>query len=117
MGEKMPPLDSFEPGFYGRSVGHWEGDTLVVETTGIKPNVLYRWAPHSENMKISERIHLIAPDYLTDEVTVTDDYLAKPWTWSFNFKRMKDYKLQEYVCEDNREYVDEQGKHRLRIGD
>src|SRR3546814_15543658 len=52
---------------------------------------------------------LLAPDYLKDEVTVEDDHLAKPWTWTWTFRKMKDYKLQEYVCEDNREYVDEQG--------
>ena len=115
MNEKMPPLDSFEPGFYGRSVGHWEGDTLVVETMGIKPNIEFRWTPHSENMKITERIHLMAPDYLRDDITVTDDYLEKPWTYSYSFKRMKGYKMQEYVCEDNREYVDENGKQKLRL--
>lgn len=115
MNEKMPPLDSFEPGFYGRSVGHWEGDTLVVETMGIKPNIEFRWTPHSENMKITERIHLIAPDYLRDDISVTDDYLEKPWRYSYTFKRMKGYKMQEYVCEDNREFVDENGKQKLRL--
>ena len=115
MNEKMPSLDSFEPGFYGRSVGHWEGDTLVVETMGIKPNIEFRWTPHSENMKITERIHLMAPDYLRDDITVTDDYLERPWTYSYSFKRMKGYKMQEYVCEDNREYVDENGKQKLRL--
>ena len=87
----------------------------MVETTGIKPSVEFRWTPHSENMKITERIHLLAPDYLRDDITVTDEYLEKPWTYSYSFKRMKGYKMQEYVCEDNREYVDAQGKQKLRL--
>jgi hypothetical protein len=66
-------------------------------------------------MKITERIHLLAPDYLKDEVTVEDEHFAKPWTWAWTFHRMKDYKLQEYVCEDNREYVAEDGSQHLRI--
>jgi hypothetical protein len=117
MNQKLPKWDEIDPSFYGQSVGHWEGDTLVVETTGVKDYVTFRWAPHSESMKITERIHLLAPDYLKDEVTVEDDHLAKPWTWAWTFRRMKDYKLQEYVCEDNREYVAADGSQHLRIDD
>ena len=115
MNQPLPRWDEVNPSFFGSSVGRWEGDTLVVETTGVKDYVTFRWAPHSESMKITERISLLAPDYLKDEVTVEDDHLAKPWTWAWTFHRMKDYKLQEYVCEDNREYVDEQGNQHLRI--
>ena len=115
MNEKLPKWDEVDPSFYGRSVGHWEGDTLVIETVGIKDNVRFRWTPHSDAMKITERMRLLAPDYLQDQITVEDDYLEKPWTYSYTFHRMKGYKLQEYVCEDNREYVDEQGNQHLRI--
>ena len=115
MNQTLPKWDEVDPSFYGASVGHWEGNTLVVETTGVKDDVTFRWAPHSESMKISERISLIAPGYLKDQVTVVDDHLEKPWTWTWTFRKMKDYKLQEYVCEDNREYVDAQGNQHLRI--
>ncbi len=116
MNQQLPKWDEIDPSFYGQSVGHWEGDTLVVETTGVKDYVTFRWAPHSESMKITERIHLLAPDHLKDEVTVEDEHLAKPWTWAWTFRRMKDYKLQEYVCEDNREYVAADGSQHLKIG-
>jgi hypothetical protein len=56
MGETLKPASELDPMFYGHSVGHWEGDTLVIETTGIKQNVQYRWTPHSEDMKITERL-------------------------------------------------------------
>ncbi|MBT2187695.1 hypothetical protein [Sphingobium nicotianae] len=115
MNETLPRWDEVDPSFYGRSVGHWEGDTLVVETTGIKANVTFRWTPHSEAMKITERIRLLAPDILQDQITIEDDYLEKPWTYSYSFRRMKGYRLQEYVCEDNREVVDEDGKTHLKI--
>ncbi len=109
MDEELPKWDEVNPGFYGTSVGHWEGDTLVVETTGVKDYVTFRWAPHSESMKVTERIHLLSPEFLTNEVTVEDDHFAKPWKWSWVYKRMPDYKIQEYVCEDNREVIGEDG--------
>ncbi|MGZ3198839.1 MAG: hypothetical protein ACXWJC_09415 [Croceibacterium sp.] len=115
MNQKLPKWDEVDPSFYGASVGHWEGDTLVMETTGIKENVRFRWTPHSGAMKITERMRLLAPDILSDQITVEDSYLEKPWVYSYSFRRMKDYKLQEYVCEDNREYVTEDGSQHLRI--
>jgi hypothetical protein len=66
-------------------------------------------------MKITERMRLLAPDILSDQITVEDAYFEKPWVYSYSFRRMKDYKLQEYVCEDNREYVTEDGSQHLRI--
>jgi hypothetical protein len=113
--EKLPAADEVDPTFFGASVGRWDGDTLVVETIGINERVRFRWTPHSEGMKITERIRLLAPDMLEDKVSVEDAYFTKPWTYSHVFRRMPGYKLQEYVCEDNREYVDEAGRHRLRI--
>jgi hypothetical protein len=114
-GETLPKWDEVDPTFYGQSVGRWEGDTLVVETIGVKEYVTFRWTPHSERMKITERITLLAPDILQDVVTVEDEYLEKPWTWSWTYRRMPGYKLLEYVCEDNREYVDEGGTARFRV--
>jgi hypothetical protein len=116
MDQKLPKWDEVDPSFYGASVGHWEGDTLVMETTGIKESVRFRWTPHSGAMKITERMRLLAPDILQDQITVEDPYFEKPWVYSYSFRRMKDYKLQEYVCEDNREYVTEDGQQKLRIG-
>ena len=115
MNQKLPKWDEVDPSFYGASVGHWEGDTLVMETTGIKESVRFRWTPHSGAMKITERMRLLAPDILQDQITVEDPYFEKPWVYSYSFRRMKDYKLQEYVCEDNREYVTEDGSQHLRI--
>ena len=96
-------------------MARWEGDTLVIETTGIKENVTFRWVPHSEGMKITERIRLLAPDILHNRITIEDEYLERPWTYSYTYRRMPGYKLLEYVCEDNRDYIDEHGNVTLRI--
>ena len=51
-------IDDVPPGYYGRSVGRWDGDTLVVDTVGIKPSVQYQGMPHSDQMRITERFSL-----------------------------------------------------------
>src|SRR6185369_17887941 len=107
-------VDDIEPGFYGHSVGHWDGDTLVVDTIGVKENVRYQNVPHSKDMRISERMRLVAPDTLWNEITITDPTaLEKPWTFTFAYQRMKDYTLLEYICEDNREFSDDQGRQKI----
>jgi hypothetical protein len=109
-------IDDVEPGFYGHSVGHWEGDTLVVDTVGIKEEVRYQNAPHSKQLRIKERIRLVAPNILWNEITMEDPVtLEKPWTVRYAYRRMPDYTLLEYICEDNREYADEQGLQKIRI--
>jgi hypothetical protein len=109
-------IDEVDPTFYGHSVGRWEGDTLVVDTVGIKEAVQYQNAPHSMQMRIRERFRLVAPDTLWDEITIEDpETLEKPWTFTFAYRRMPNYTLLEYICEDNREYIDEQGLQKMRL--
>jgi hypothetical protein len=117
--EQQIPVEDAEPRFWGHSVARWEGNTLVVDTVGIKENVKFRDVPHSNQMRISERIRLTGADGSTmeNQIVVTDPvYLTAPWSWTWNYQRLPDYKLYEYVCEDNREYADpETGATRLRV--
>ena len=110
-------IDDVAPGYYGRSVGRWEGDTLVVDTVGIKPTVNgYRGMPHSDQMRISERIRMVGPDVMHDEITINDPVvLEKPVTYTLAYKRAPKYEMVEFVCDNNREYVDEKGVVRLRV--
>jgi len=110
-------IDDVEPGFYGHSVGHWEGDTLAADTVGVKENVRYQNVPHSSEMKIRERFRLVTPDILWDEITIDDPAtLEKPWTFTVAYRRLPGYQLLEYICEDNRESADENGLQKIRIG-
>jgi hypothetical protein len=113
-------IDDVAPGYYGRSVGHWDGDTLVVDTVGIKPAVSgYRGMPHSPQMHLTERIRMLSPDILDDQITIEDPVvLEKPVTYTLAFKRMaSDYEMVEFVCDNNREYVDDKGVVRLKLHD
>jgi hypothetical protein len=117
LNDTLPPVEDAEPGFWGHAAGKWEGDDFVVETIGIKDYVRFRGAPHSANMRIHERMRMIDADHFENEVTVDDpEYLTAPWKWKWVYQRRPNYKMYEYVCEDNREYADPvTGKQRLRI--
>ncbi len=117
LGEQLPSVDDAEPGFWGHSVGHWEGDVLVVDTIGIKDYVRFHNVPHSPQMRIHERIRALDKDHFEDQITVIDpQYLTGPWTWTWMYKRRPGYHLYEYVCEENREYADPvTGEQRLRV--
>jgi len=109
-------IDDVPPGYYGRSVGRWEGDTLIVDTVGLKESVRYQGVPHSDQMRIIERIRLVTPDILHDQITIEDPVmLDKPIVYTLAYRRMPDYEMVEFVCENNREYVDEKGVVRMRV--
>ena len=109
-------VDDVEPGFYGHSAGHWEGGVLVVDTIGVKEGVDYLSVPHTKDRRIKERFSLGSDGLLRDDITIEDPaVLERPWTFTFGYRRMPDYHLLEYVCEDNREYADEKGIQRIRI--
>jgi hypothetical protein len=111
------PMGDVPPGYYGRSVGKWEGDTLVVDTIGIKPSVpAYQNMPHSDQMRITERLRLVAKDYLHDTITLDDPgVLEKPVTYTLAYRRMPGYEMVEFVCDNNREFIDEKGGTHLKV--
>ena len=104
-----PPIkpEDAEPRFAGQSIGRWEGAVLIVTTVGVKDTVHFRGTPHSMKMRITERLRLLNSEMLENQVTIDDpEYLTKPWTWTWMYKRWPGYKIQEYVCEDNRYFED-----------
>jgi len=116
-GRKHP--DDLDPTFQGDSIGHWEGNTLVVETTGLEENlgltIATRGAEpaHSPKLRILERIHLDPkdPNKLIDEMRLEDpDALAEPYHQTITFTRNRDQPLLEFVCAENdRNPVDANG--------
>ena len=112
----IAPQDA-EPVFAGHSTGTWDGDTLVVQTVGIKESVRFRNTPHSAQVRITERMHLVNNEILENQVTIEDpEFLTKPWTWTWMYKRWPGYRIEEYVCEDNRYFADPELKYqRLKV--
>lgn len=113
-----PMPEDPDPSFDGTSIGHWEGDTLVVETMGFEPVPRGINFPYSEKMKIVERIKLSDPDTLNIETTIVDPLaLAQPYAMGNRvFKRHRAWTIAEYVCEENnRNFVDDSGKAGIRL--
>jgi hypothetical protein len=114
-GRPHPTGDDLDPTFYGHSIGHWEGDTLVVDTVGVKDSTqIAQGVGHSDKLRIGERIHLAKgdPNTLVDEMTVTDpEALERPFNRTFTYKRHRDEDLLEFICAENdRNPVGEGGK-------
>jgi hypothetical protein len=83
---------------------------------GIKESVQYQRMPHSNQMHIVERIRLVSPDIMHNQITIEDPVvLEKPYTYTLAYRRLPDYEMVEFVCDNNREYVDEKGTVRLRV--
>jgi len=91
------------PAWMGYSVGHWDGDTLVVESTGYNDRTwLERGYPHTENLRKTERFHRRDFGHLDVDVTLTDPKIyAKPWTEKLEGTLTADTELLEYVCAEN----------------
>ncbi|HEX4997297.1 MAG TPA: hypothetical protein VFY29_03675 [Terriglobia bacterium] len=95
-----------DPNWYGYSVGKWDGDTFVVETVGITERT---WLddsgyPHSDDMKVTERIRRSDFGHMTDEFTFDDPKTyTRPWTITVPFELVPDTELLEYVCENEKD--------------
>jgi hypothetical protein len=116
-GRPMP--EDPDPSFDGTSIGHWEGDTLVVETMGFEPVPRGINFPYSEKMKIVERFKLADAETLNVETAILDPLaLTQPFSMGNRvFKRHRSWTIAEYVCEENnRNFVDEKGKAGINLG-
>jgi hypothetical protein len=93
-----PHLPSTIRQLMGDSIGHWEGDTLVVETTNFTNRTSYRGS--SENLRLIERFTRTAPDVLTYRVTLDDPTtFSRPWTIELPAVP-SDGEIYEYACHE-----------------
>jgi hypothetical protein len=108
-GRPLPNNDP-QPWWYGYSIGKWDGDTLVVETTGFRDDV---WldidgSPLTGTGKLTERFRRVNYGNLEIEVTVEDPKVyTKPFTVKVNHRIMADTDLIEFICQEN----DRSGPH------
>ncbi len=87
----------------GVALGRWNADTLVIETTGLKSDVVMDQygLPVSWAMKITEHIKLLSKNRLEIRFVIEDpEYYSKPWEMIKTFKRMETNHVQEYICLD-----------------
>lgn len=95
-----PHLPSHVRQWFGDSRGHWEGDTLVVETRNFKGELHGRLRAADENLRVVERFTRVAPDILLYEFTVDDPTVwTQPWSGEIPLTRI-DGLLYEYACHE-----------------
>jgi hypothetical protein len=103
-GRKLP--EDAQPAWYGYSIGRWEGDTLVVESSGFNDKTWLDGSghPHSESMKLTERFTRRNVGQLNIEVTIDDPVsYTRPLTYMQSQRLLADGELIEYVCNENHE--------------
>jgi hypothetical protein len=84
--------------YLGDSIGHWEGDTLVVETTNFTDKTRFRGS--SENLRVTERFTRTAPDTILYRATIDDpSTFARPWTLEYPFVAARG-PIYEYACHE-----------------
>jgi hypothetical protein len=102
----QPHLTSAIRTWMGDSRGHWEGSTLVVETTNFRDKTVVGNTPASESLRLVERFTRTAADTLQYSVTVEDPKTwTRPWTISFPLKQDSKYTLFEYACHEGNYYM------------
>jgi len=102
-GRPLPGNDA-EPWWYGYSTGKWDGDTLVVETSGFRDDVWLdvEGSPLTEAGKMTERFRRLNYGNMEIDITVDDrKAYTKPWTVKVHHRVMLDTDLIEFVCQEN----------------
>jgi hypothetical protein len=95
-----------DPSFSGDSVGHWEGDTLVVETNNLRAGTIDRnGIPYSDKLTAVERFRRVSPTRLEIETTLTDpEAFVHPFTMKRAYVPMPvGSRFEEYICENNKD--------------
>jgi hypothetical protein len=85
----------------GNSIGHWEGETLVVETTNYDPRTTFRFPVAPETLRAVERFTRVAPDRIDYRFTIDDPATyTRPWTAVLPMTNLPDYVIFEYACHE-----------------
>jgi hypothetical protein len=114
-GRPHPSADELDASYNGHSIGHWEGNTLIADTVGVRPEPPLEASglPHSDVLGIAERIRLASDNTLIDEITLNDaKAYTRPWTVTKIYKRMPPGSATlPFVClENQRNPVNDKGE-------
>jgi hypothetical protein len=103
-GRTFPKNKDLDPTWMGTSFGHWDGDTLIVETRFFneKTNLDTAGHPHSDQMKITESYQRTDATHIRYEILINDPKTyTTPWKNTRVFTLRPDWDIMEYSCEEN----------------
>ncbi len=108
--DDRPPLPARMQFWMGDSRGHWEGDTLVIETrnfnnrgwiTTSAASGRIKGIPHTDRLHVVERLRRVSADVISYSATIEDpDIYTRPWTVAFPLTGDPDYRIYEYACHE-----------------
>jgi hypothetical protein len=104
-----PFPDDMNPAWFGYSIGRWEGDAFVVETTGFNDNVwLDNWGkPATSALRVTERFRRKDFGHMDVEITIDDPKAyTRPWTVTLPLVLVPDTEILEYICNENNRYFE-----------
>jgi hypothetical protein len=103
----VPHSANPKPSWYGESVGHYDGDTLVIDTIGLNNKTFvdaYR-TPHTEKLHVVERWRMTSEREMVVEFTVDDpDTYYEPWSGMRRYRR-SDLPFHEEICAENNQHL------------
>jgi hypothetical protein len=102
-GRALPPIE--KSGWYGYSVGRWDGDMFVVDTIGFNDQTWLdnRGTPHSESLRLTERFRRIDFGHMEVDYTFEDPMaFTRPWSTTVKFLLRPDTDLMDNQCENNK---------------
>jgi hypothetical protein len=97
--------DDDNPLYYGRSVGKWDGDSLVVETRGFNEDFWFTngGLPHTDQLRLTERFTRADFDTLRYDVTVNDlGAYTRAWSTGWTLRWVADQEMSRHLCQENR---------------
>jgi hypothetical protein len=107
-GRPLPKREDLNPTYFGYSVGRWDKDTLVIETTGFneKTWLNFNGTMHTDQLTTVERITRPNQNTLHYEATINDPgaYTA-PWTVAWDIPWLAGAELAEYICQENNKFL------------
>jgi hypothetical protein len=104
----VPHSENPKPSWYGESVGHYEGDTLVVDTVGqnVKSFVDVYRTPHTDKLHVVERWRIVDDGKMMEATFTVDDLDAfhEPWSGMRRYRRAQ-REITENVCAENNQHL------------
>lgn len=108
-GREHPESEELDPTWYGHSIGHWEDDTLVIDTIGFNDVFWFDFLghPHTEQLRVVERYTRTSMGTLENVTTVIDPgHYEKPFTIRHEATLRPGWDLMEYICNENNQDVE-----------
>jgi len=103
-----PDKETLNPSYFGHSVGHWENDTLVVDTVGFNEKTWLDFGGHMHSDQLHTIEYITRPDKNTlhYEATIDDPgAYTKPWTVAWDINWSEGQELADYICQENNKFM------------